>query len=227
MKGEFLTHKLKFKAVIFDLDGTLLNTLADIGNAANQVLLARGYPPHPVERYRNFVGDGAESLMQRILPESETTRENVRDCLAEFMKIYGETWRTTTVPYPGIQELLNYLTAAGIKMAVLSNKPDEFVRQCVADLLSGWTFQPVFGFSGRFPRKPDPAGAIRIAEDLKMRKQDCVIIGDSGVDMQTAGSADMFPLGAGWGFRSGGELMSAGCRYLAASPQDALSFLLR
>jgi phosphoglycolate phosphatase len=215
----------RIKAVIFDLDGTLLNTLADIGNAVNQVLSDRGYPTHPVNKYRSFVGDGWEMLVKRALPESASTRDRVKTCVEESMVEYGKTWDATTTPYDGIPELLNYLTHEGIRLAVLSNKPHVFTRQYVDKLLAAWTFEKVIGVSNRFPKKPDPAGALSIVTELNLDKKDCLFVGDSGVDMQTAASAGIFSVGAAWGFKPEAELMENGCRFLARHPMDVLSLI--
>ena len=215
----------RIKAVIFDLDGTLLNTLEDLGNAVNRVLSNRGYPTHAMDRYRSFVGDGWEMLVKRALPESALTRERLLACLDEFRVEYGKTWDATTKPYAGIPELLNRLTHDGIRLAVLSNKSHLSARQCVDRLLAAWSFDKVIGFSSRFPKKPDPAGAWQIVEDLKLEKRDCLFMGDSGVDMQTAAAAGIFSVGAAWGFRSETELMAHGCQFLAKHPMDILSIL--
>lgn len=217
----------RVKAVIFDLDGTLLNTLADIGNAVNRILSDRGYPTHPVDRYRFFVGDGWEMLIKRALPESASTRDRVRACVEESMVEYGKTWDATTTPYDGIPELLNHLTLEGIQLAVLSNKPHVFTRQYVDKLLAAWTFENVIGVSSRFPKKPDPAGALSILNGLNLDKRDCLFMGDTGVDMQTAAAAGIFSVGAAWGFRPETELMENGCRLLARHPLDVLPLIPR
>ena len=215
----------RIKAAIFDLDGTLLDTLEDIANAVNRVLFNRGYHTHPVDRYRSFVGDGWEMLVKRALPESASTRDRVSACVDESMLEYGKTWDVTTTLYTGIPELLNRLTHEGIKLAVLSNKPHVFARQYVDKLLAAWTFEKVIGVSSRFPRKPDPAGALSIVTELNIDKKNCLFMGDSGVDMQTAAAAGIFSVGAVWGFRSEAELMEYGCRFLARHPMDVLSLI--
>ena len=225
MEKDILYRVGRIKAVIFDLDGTLLNTLADIGNAVNQVLSDRGYPTHPVNKYRSFVGDGWEMLVKRALPESASTRDRVKTCVEESMVEYGKTWDATTTPYDGIPELLNYLTHEGIRLAVLSNKPHVFTRQYVDKLLAAWTFEKVIGVSSRFPKKPDPAGALSIVTELNLDKKDCLFMGDSGVDMQTAASAGIFSVGAAWGFKPEAELMENGCRFLARHPMDVLGLI--
>jgi len=216
----------RIKAVIFDLDGTLLNTLEDIGNAVNQVLSNRGYPTHPVDRYRSFVGDGWELLIKRALPVLASTRDKVKACVEESLLEYGNTWDATTSPYTGIPELLNYLTYEGIRLAVLSNKPHVFAQQYVDKLLAEWTFEKVIGVGTRFLKKPDPAGALSILTELNIDKKNCLFIGDSGVDMQTAAAAGIFSVGAAWGFKPEAELMKNGCRFLARDPMDVLSLLV-
>ncbi len=215
----------RIKAAIFDLDGTLLNTLEDIANAVNRVLSNRGYPTHPVDMYRSFVGDGWKMLVKRALPESASTRDRVSACVEESMVEYGKTWDVTTTLYTGIPELLNYLTHEGIQLAVLSNKPHVFARQYVDKLLAAWTFEKVIGVSSRFPRKPDPAGALSVVEALKLEKRDFLFIGDSGVDMQTAAAVGIFSVGVAWGFKPEAELMEHGCRFLARHPMDILSLI--
>ena len=216
---------VKIKAVIFDLDGTLLDTLEDIGNAVNQTLSNRGYPTHPVNTYRSFIGDGWEMLVKRSLPESASTRDVMRVCVEESMAEYARTWDATTTPYDGIPELLNYLTHEGIRLAVLSNKPHVFTRQYVDKLLAAWTFEKVIGVSSRVPKKPDPAGALSIVTELNLDKKNFLFMGDSGVDMQTAASAGIFSVGAAWGFRPEAEIMENGCRFLARHPMDVLSLI--
>jgi phosphoglycolate phosphatase len=210
----------RIKAIIFDLDGTLLNTLEDIGNAVNRVLADRGYPIHPVESYRTFVGDGWEMLIKRALPQSALSPDRVLACLNESKTAYSQTFDATTTPYDGIPELLTHLTREGIQLAVLSNKPQVFTRQLVDHLLSSWRFETVVGFSSRFPKKPDPAGALSILVDLNLDRKNCLYMGDSGVDMQTAAAAGIFSIGATWGFRTETELMENGCQFLARHPMD-------
>jgi phosphoglycolate phosphatase len=213
------------KAVIFDMDGTLLNTLEDIKNAVNRVLSTRGYPTHPVDRYRSFVGDGWEMLVRRALPESAITRDRLKACVEESMVAYAKTWDATTAPYAGIPELLTRLTRKGIRLAILSNKPHAFARQYVDKLLAAWTFEKVIGVSNRFRKKPDPAGALNIVAELNIETKNCLLVGDSGVDMQTAAAAGIFSVGAAWGFRPEAELMENGCRFLARHPMDIFSLV--
>jgi phosphoglycolate phosphatase len=215
----------KFSAVVFDLDGTLLDTLADLGDAVNRVLADHGFPAHPMDAYRYFVGDGSAVLMKRALPESARDSDMYRECLAAFMADYDRSWKVKTRLYDGISEMLDRLTAVGIDMAILSNKSHGFTVNCVRDLLSKWQFKAVFGLREDVPRKPDPAGALEISRLLGTEPDRMLYLGDTATDMQTAVSAGMFPAGALWGFRTGEELLKSGARALIQKPQELLHLI--
>jgi phosphoglycolate phosphatase len=216
---------MRYDAVLFDLDGTLLDTLEDIADAANTVLTAHGFPTHPVPSYRGFVGDGVEMLVVRMLPEGRKDRATIEACLSEYRDAYRRCWNVKTQPYAGVADMLDALTARHLKMAVLSNKPDDFTKQCVKTMLGRWRFAPVVGQLPGVPRKPDPTGAERVARKLRVPAARILYLGDSGVDMQTAVGAHMFPVGALWGFRSREELLAHGAAGLAERPGDLLAFL--
>lgn len=216
---------MAIRAVLFDLDGTLLDTLDDIGGAMNLVLADHGLPQYPLSRYRWFVGDGAEVLVRRALPAGQATEALVRQCLADFRTAYAQCWNVRTKPYPGIPELLDALTERGMGMAVLSNKPHEFTVRCVDTYLPRWRFAAVFGEEPGRLRKPDPAGALEIAQCLNVPPRDIVYLGDTATDMQTARAAGMLPVGALWGFRPASELLAAGARHLIETPAGLLDLL--
>jgi len=216
---------LPYKAVIFDLDGTLLDTLEDIADSVNRVLRARGFQTHKIDAYRFFVGDGSRMLVKRALPENERSDESVERCQNAFKKDYANAWDVKTKPYDGISELLDDLVQKGVKIAVCSNKPHAFTSLCVEKLLDRWRFDQVVGQSSRYPKKPAPDSALAIAHDMGVAPSEIVFIGDSGVDMQTAVAAGMLPVGAAWGFRPEQELLENGCRFLARSPLDVLQLL--
>ncbi|MCK6628329.1 MAG: HAD family hydrolase [Anaerolineae bacterium] len=216
---------MPYHAVLFDLDGTLLDTLADLGKAMNRVLVAQGLPGHPLEAYRYFVGEGARLLVTRALPENRRDEATIAACLAAFQADYNQNWRVETKPYPGIPEMLDALTARGLKLAVLSNKPYDFTVRCVRKLLPRWTFEPVFGLRETVPRKPDPAGALEIAACLNIPPAHFLYLGDTAIDMQTARAAGMFPVGALWGFRSAEELEESGAEVLLEEPLGVLGVL--
>lgn len=216
---------MHYKAILFDLDGTLLDTLEDLGNAANCVLAGKGFPIHTLETYRYFVGDGVTMLMNRALPEDNRNDDTIRACVRAFREEYGRNWHVKTRPYDGVAEMLDALTANGLKMAVLSNKPDEFTKQCVTEFLPDWTFDMVLGQSNSVPLKPDPSGAREIAKCLNISPSNFIYLGDTAIDMKTAVTAGMFPVGALWGFRTEKELRENGARALIKRPQEILNFL--
>lgn len=216
---------MHYKAILFDLDGTLLDTLEDLGNAANCVLAGKGFPIHTLDMYRYFVGDGVTMLMNRALPEDNRNDDTIRACVRAFREEYGRNWHVKTRPYDGVAEMLDALTANGLKMAVLSNKPDEFTKQCVTEFLPDWTFDMVLGQSNSVPLKPDPSGAREIAKCLNISPSNFIYLGDTAIDMKTAVTAGMFPVGALWGFRTEKELRENGARALIKRPQEILNLL--
>lgn len=215
---------MHFKAVIFDLDGTLLDTLQDIANAGNTVLANNGFPIHRTDDYRGFIGSGINKLISRALPRNNQNPETVVTLAEEFRVEYSHTWNVTTRVYPGVPEMLDGLQAQSIKLAVLSNKPHDFTQQCVDGLLNDWTFEAVMGYNDKIPPKPDPKGALQIAGKLNSPPSRILYLGDTDIDMKTAIAAGMFPLGALWGFRSKEELFENGAKALLQRPQDILSF---
>jgi phosphoglycolate phosphatase len=216
---------MPYKAILFDLDGTLLDTLKDIGASVNRVLEGKGFPTHELDTYRYFVGDGSVVLINRALPKEKRNDDVIRTCLTEFLEDYGRNLNVKTKPYEGIPEMLDALNDRGLKMAVLSNKPHEFTKQCVTELLSNWNFDVVIGQRNGAPPKPDPAGALEVAKRLNIPPADFLYIGDSGVDMKTAVASGMFPVGVLWGFRSMGELKDNGSLALVDRPSEILSLL--
>jgi phosphoglycolate phosphatase len=214
---------MQFPAVIFDLDGTLLDTLADIADSVNRVLADRGCPTYPVDAYRHFVGEGAARLFERALPADRRRPEVVAECLHAFREAYAGNWNVRTRPYDGVPELLDGLTARAVRMAVLSNKPDRFTRLCVEEYLSRWRFEVVFGQREGVPRKPDPTGALEIASRLGVAAERFVYLGDSATDVRTARSARMRAVGAAWGFRPAEELEAAGAEVIIERPVEFLA----
>ena len=220
-----LVLRMRFNAILFDLDGTLLDTLGDLANSMNGVLERRGFPQHEKELYKHFVGDGMEVLVRRALPESRQGEELVQACLLAMREEYSVRWRETTRPYAGIPELLDALRRRRLRMAILSNKPDDFTREMVAALLAPWRFDAVVGARPEVPKKPDPAMALAIARDVAVPPARILYLGDSGTDMRTAVSAGMFPVGALWGFRDAAELEANGAEVLISRPMELLELL--
>lgn len=215
---------MKYAAVLFDLDGTLLDTLADIGDSMNRTLAAFGMPTYPIDRYKTMVGDGVDILVKRAVPESRQDPETLSNVAKAYRDDYAQNWAVKSGPYPGITELLESLAQRKIRLAVLSNKPHEFTLQCVERFLSQVHFDEVVG-AGRFPHKPDPTAAIHIARSLDLEPREFAYLGDTNTDMRTAVSAGMYPIGVTWGFRSRDELIASGAQFLADQPSDVLGLV--
>lgn len=210
-------------AAIFDLDGTLLDTLDDLAESANEALAAASLPTHPVEAYRIFVGDGINKLVQRILPEGGDD-EMVAHVLALYRAAYGRRWNNKTKPYAGVPETLHELSFRPVKLAVLSNKPQKFTELCIAHHLSGNPFHIVLGQRDNVARKPDPAAALEIARAFQVSPGDVIFVGDSKTDMDTATAAGMRPIGVSWGFRPVEELQAHGAEHIVNHPAELLEF---
>ncbi|HBL56209.1 MAG: HAD family hydrolase [SAR324 cluster bacterium] len=217
---------MQFKAVCFDLDGTLLDSLADLADCTNKILLKRGFPEHPVDAFRYFVGDGAKMLMTRVLPEEVRNESLIEDCRQDFETSYRECWNEQTIPYKDIPELLDALIGRQLKLTVLSNKPNEFTLLMVENLLAQWNFEVVLGQREGIPRKPDPAGMLEICQQLEIPAEAFLYLGDTATDMKTAVSAGCFPVGVLWGFRTEEELRDNGARAIVKEPLDVLDFLI-
>ena len=216
---------MKYSAVLFDLDGTLLNTLKDIADSVNSALGHLGFPQHGLEAYKYFVGDGRDTLAIRALPESHRNAVTVGKLVTYINEEYSKRWANNTSPYQGVPDLLDALTSNGIKMAILSNKPHSFTKLMVSGLLPRWRFELVIGALPSVPKKPDPTAALQIARRLNIRPLEFHYLGDSDVDMKTATAADMYPIGALWGFRTADELLAGGARALIQQPTDLLHLL--
>jgi phosphoglycolate phosphatase len=212
-------------ALLFDLDGTLLDTLEDLAGSMNRVLADLGCPAHSVDAYRYFVGEGIVNLVRRALPADRRAEAVVEDGIARMRTAYAEHWADHTHVYDGVADMLDALAARGLPMAVLSNKPHDFTVRCVERFLDRWTFAAVQGVAPDVPPKPDPTGARGIAERLGVAPRRFLYLGDTGTDMRTAVAAGMFPLGVLWGFRPAAELTAAGARALAPTPADILALL--
>lgn len=217
---------MPLQAVLFDLDGTLIDSLLDLANATNRTLAKYGFPAHPVEAYKIFVGDGVRKLVTRALPAERRQDEALLGrCLQTYAEDYGSHWNVATHLYDGVAGLLDGLTARGIRLAVLSNKPEVFTLSCVRAYLAKWKFEVVLGAGGAFPHKPDPAAALEVARRMNLSPSEFLYLGDTATDMQTACNAGMVAVGATWGFRTRGELQTAGARYLIDRPAELLALL--
>ena len=216
---------MDYRAVLFDLDGTLLDTLKDIADSVNIALAQLGFPEHEVEAYKYFVGNGRIALATRALPEDYRDQINVDRLAASIEREYSKRWAIHTRAYKGIPDLLQSLSGLYIKMAILSNKPQDSTEETVSRFLSNWRFELVLGAQSSIPMKPDPTSALQIAKQLNIPPMEFLYLGDTDVDMETATAAGMYPIGALWGFRTADELLAGGARELIQYPTDLLRFL--
>jgi phosphoglycolate phosphatase len=210
-------YPMTVKAIIFDLDGTLLNTLSDIGNSMNRVLRSHGLPEHPLKAYNYFVGEGAGRLVERALPEEmRIHKDKFLDC---FENDYEKNWMKDTKPYPGIPELLSNWQK-DLCLCILSNKPHTFTVACVNHFFPEIHFAIVLGQQPGKPRKPDPFGVHRIFKETGYSDKEVFFIGDTKVDMQTAVKTGIPAVGVTWGFRPQSELESHGANFLAHTTEE-------
>jgi phosphoglycolate phosphatase len=214
-----------FEAVLFDLDGTLINSLYDIGDAVNRVLSKKKYPTHAISAYRKFVGDGSRILIERALPKKYRKEKIIDACLNEYIEDYARNYNVKSKLYFSIPNLLDILKAKGLKLGILSNKADTITKNCAKTFLSKWDFDVVFGQRDSVPRKPDPQGALEVAKRLSIPPSHFLYLGDTAIDMKTAVSAGMFPVGVLWGFRSRKELQESGAGAIVDDPLDVLNLL--
>ncbi len=219
----------RFRAVIFDLDGTLIDSLAGIRTAMNRVLQCRGLAGFTLEDYRYLVGDGLEEMISRAYerqgrkkPGEGLDRDDVAACVTDFRREYDLVWPEGSTPYPGVPETLRELDRRGIRKAVLSNKPQLFTEPIVRTIFAGFGFDVIRGAIPGVPLKPDPTAALAVAAEMGIGPAEVVFLGDTSVDMRTAVAAGMHPAGALWGFRDKAELTATGAAVVLARPLDLL-----
>ena len=216
-----------YKTVVFDLDGTLLNTIDDLADAGNRVCAARGWPQHTVEEYKYFVGNGIPKLVERFSPPEARTPAVLADTLAAFQADYGAHLRDKTAPYPGMPALLARLKAAGVQLAVFSNKADPLARQVVADYFDASLFDAVRGALPGVPTKPAPQGTLALMQAIGADPAATLYVGDSNVDVDTAHNAGLPCCGVLWGFRTRQELTDAGAEHLAADAEELWNVIVK
>ena len=211
-----------FAGVIFDLDGTLVDTLEDIADAMDRVLALERAPGHAYDEYRYLIGHGIRNLVTQSLPEELRDEATIGRCYERMIADYGEHALVKTRVYDGVPELVRALRADGIPLAVHSNKSETLTRDIVAALLDPSDFVVVAGARADAPLKPDPAVALAIAARFGLPPARVVYLGDSLVDMRTATAAGMLPVGASWGFRTPAELRESGARVVIDHPLELL-----
>ena len=226
---------MRIDALIFDLDGTLADSIADIGEAMNAVLGEVKLPPHSMDAYKQFVGEGAENLARRAvraslgldwkLASDDGLPRPLPELVESYRVQYGKLEHANSTPYPGIDVMLDGVVASGRKMAVLSNKRDDFTKHLVAHAFGKWPFVDVRGERDGVPRKPDPIAALELALELNVPPERIGFVGDTPIDMGTARRAGMIGIGVLWGFRTRAELTDSGARCLLERPLDLLPLL--
>ena len=216
---------MKKQLVIFDLDGTLLDTVADLANATNQALERCGYPTHPTQAYYKFVGNGINKLFARALPAECSTEENVQRIHSLFIPYYNEHNADCSCPYSGIIDLLHELQEGGVQLAVASNKYHEATLKLVRHFFPNVTFAAIYGQREEVPIKPAPDIVFDILRDTGVPKEEVLYVGDSGVDMQTALNAGVESVGVAWGFRSEEELQENGATHIVHQADEILRYV--
>lgn len=213
------------RAIIFDLDGTLLDTLSDLADSGNAALAALGLPAHPDDAYRYFVGLGIEELVRRMLPEDKRDPAILKEATALTSAEYKRRWKDKTRPYDGVPELLADLRLRGLPVCVLSNKPQVYTDLTIEAFFPDRPFTHVRGARPEVPNKPHPAGALALAQELGLSPGSIVFVGDTATDMKTARGAGMLPVGVLWGFRDEAELTESGALRIIAEPGELLHLL--
>ncbi|MBQ3733291.1 MAG: HAD family hydrolase [Bacteroidales bacterium] len=213
------------KLVVFDLDGTLINSLEDLADSANWMLLQHGYPTHPVDAYRYFVGDGMRKLIERILPPEERNDVRIEQCKAEFVAYYTIHMEDKTVVYPGMIELLKELKDRGLKIAVATNKVHIAVAPLMAKYFPGIRFDSMIGQREGIPVKPHPQIMYDILKETGCQPSETLHVGDTATDMQLAHSAGVTPVGVLWGYRPLEELQEAGAKFIIEKPEELLGLV--
>lgn len=214
-----------YKTIIFDLDGTLLDTLEDIAISANFALTTLGFKAEESQKYRYFVGEGVIKLFENIFTSNPQNEETIHKAVHLFEEHYAKQFSKNTKLYDGVSKMLSFLQKRGYTMAILSNKPDSFTKMCVFKYLRQWNFELVYGSREGVPRKPHPEGALSIAKALHVSPDKCYYLGDTSIDMVTANSAGMIAIGALWGFRDEAELLENGAKHIVKDPSEVIKLL--
>lgn len=214
------------RLAIFDLDGTLLNTIADLAQSTNYALRINNFAEHDTEQYKYFVGNGINKLFERALPEGKKTEENISRIRKDFLEFYDKHNCDMTKPYDGITDVLKTLQDHKIMLAVASNKYDSATQKLIKHYFKNIIFAEVCGNKENTPTKPDPQIVNNILNRTKCGKEDVLFIGDSNVDMQTAQNAEIDACGVSWGFRPLDELLAYSPKYIAKEPKDILKYIL-
>lgn len=214
-----------YQGIIFDLDGTLLNTLYDLSDSVNQALRKYRYAEHSSDEYKKMIGGGFYNLIERSLPEEARSGEIIEKVLDEFLSVYDKNYINRTVPYDGIQELVGQLAEKGIKLGVNSNKRTDYTQALIQKFFPETDFVAIFGNCKEYPKKPDPVAALEIASRMGLAPEKVVYIGDSKTDMLTGENAGMDTIGVTWGFRDEDELRKYNATKVVYNPREILEYI--
>ena len=214
------------KLVIFDLDGTLLDTIGDLEHCCNHMLSQRGLKTHSHDDYCSFVGNGITRLVERALPENLRTAEYIASARRDFVEYYYNNIDSHTVAYDGIVDVVRQLSEAGVTLAVASNKFHDGTVRLINRFFGEYNWRAIYGNREGFPLKPDPAIVELIVKECNSTKENTFMIGDSGIDIKTANDAGVNSVGVTWGFRAREELVENNAMYIAERPEDLLKILL-
>ena len=213
------------KAVIFDLDGTLLDTIKDLGSSMNCILEKYGFPTKEEQHYVRAIGNGLRNLAKRSFPESAVTDELLDKTVPEFIEHYGDHCMEKTVVYEGINELLEFCTKNNILLSILSNKRDDLVKELTPHYFPDYEFRYAMGELSQFPRKPDPTSALYLAEMLGVSPSDILFVGDSIYDIRTGKNAGMKTLAVTWGYQPKEQLVAENPDFIADSPAQIIEYI--
>lgn len=214
------------KSLIFDLDGTLLDTLDDLADSMNFALMSLGFPPRSRTEHKTFIGSGVEIFATRALPEHARDKETISRCVEINNQEYGRRYRFKTLPYSGMTDVLHNLQRLALPLAVLSNKKDEFAKLITNDYFPRIKFTVIQGAKENVLKKPHPDAALQIASIFNLPAEHILFVGDSPVDMQTAKNAGMIPLGVSWGFSSIDDLKKSGAIAIVNEPHELLAYVI-
>lgn len=214
---------MRYKAVIFDLDGTLLNTLDDIADTVNDILSSKNIRPFQTEDYKYFVGEGLVSLFQKVT-DGKCDDQQIKEYCELFNEAYSKSWNRKTCLYLGIGDMLDRLKELNLVIGVLSNKPHQFTKQYVDNFFKPYDIYPCFGQREGVPKKPDPTGLYEIAELLEIEPQEIIYVGDSSIDMLTGKASGAFTIGVSWGFRTVRELKMHGADAIIDKPMELIEY---
>ena len=214
----------KYKGIIFDLDGTLLDTIQDISDSANEVLTLYGYPNFSYDEYKLKVGDGLKNLFRNSVPDG-IDDNTFEEAYRLFLKTYNKNYQNKTIPYKGIVEMLEEIDKMGIKIGINSNKKNEYTYKLAIKFFIRVPFIAIFGERNDIPRKPDPTAAKEILKDMDLQPEEVLYVGDSKTDIMTATNAGMDGMGVLWGFRSFEELNKYGAKYIVSNPEEIVNIV--